>query len=212
MYIPPHFREADQDTLLAFIEAYDFATLVTFATEGFIVSHLPLLLRRSADGPILVGHVARANPHWRAMDGQTASLAIFQGPHGYVSPSWYESSPAVPTWNYAVVHATGTPCIRDEETFAAGVVRDLTHRYEDSRPHPWRVEDLPPEFHRTLLGAVVAFEMPIAHLDGKFKLSQNRTPADREGAISGLEHTDSGPARALAALMRARGGGVAPGR
>ena len=125
-----------------------------------------------------------------------ASRSACQGPHGYVSPSWYEPSSAVPTWSYAVVHATGTPCIRDE----------------DSRPHPWRVEDLPPEFHRTLLGAVVAFEMPIAHLDGKFKLSQNRTPADREGAISGLEHADSGPARALAALMRARSSGVEPGR
>jgi|WetSurMetagenome_2_1015567.scaffolds.fasta_scaffold32118_2 transcriptional regulator len=212
MYIPSHFREADQSTLLTFIAAYDFATLVTSATEGFIVSHLPLLLRRSAEGPILVGHVARANPHWRAMDGQTASLAIFHGPHGYVSPSWYASSPAVPTWNYAVVHATGTPCIRDEEAFAAGVVRDLTHRYEDSRAHPWRVEDLSPECHRTLLGAVVAFEMPIAHLDGKFKLSQNRTPADRAGAISGLEHADSAPARALAALMRTRSSGVEPGR
>jgi transcriptional regulator len=208
MYIPPHFREADQNTLLAFIEAYDFATLVTSATEGFIVSHLPLLLRRSADGPMLVGHVARANPHWRAMDGQTASLAIFHGPHGYVSPSWYESSPAVPTWNYAVVHATGLPRTRDEDAFAAGVVRDLTHRYEDSRPQPWRVEDLLPEFHRTLLSAVVAFEMPIAHLEGKFKLSQNRPPADREGAIRGLEHTESAPAHALAALMRTRSSGV----
>jgi transcriptional regulator len=118
----------------------------------------------------------------------------------------------VPTWSYAVVHATGTPCIRDEETFAAGVVRDLTHRYEDSRSHPRRVEDLPAEFLRTLLGAVVAVDMPIAHLDGKFKRSQNRAPADREGAISGLERADSGPARALAALMRARSGGVEPGR
>jgi len=208
MYTPPHFREADQNTLLAFIEAYDFATLVTSAPEGCIVSHLPLLLRRAAEGPRLVGHVARANAHWRAMDGQTPALAIFQGPHGYVSPSWYASSPAVPTWNYAVVHATGVPRTRAEDAFAAGVVRDLTHRYEDSRPHPWRVEDLPAEFHRTMLGAVVAFEMPIAHLEGKFKLSQNRTPTDREGVIRGLEHADAAPARALAALMRTRSSGV----
>jgi transcriptional regulator len=212
MYIPPHFRETDQNTLLAFIEAYDFATLVTSATEGFIVSHLPLLLRRSETGSVLVGHVARANPHWRAMDGHTASVAIFHGPHGYVSPRWYESSPAVPTWNYTVVHATGTPCIREEEAFAAGVVRDLTHRYEDSRALPWRVEDLPADFHRTLLGGVMAFEMPIAHLDGKFKLSQNRSPADRHGVIKGLEQTESAPARALAALMRTRIGRVEPGR
>ena len=204
MYIPPHFREADQDTLLAFIEAHGFATLVTCATEGPIVSHLPLLLRRTTDGPTLVGHVARANPHWRAMDGQTGALAIFHGPHDYVSPSWYASSPAVPTWNYAVVHAAGMPRTRDEDAFAAEVVRDLTHQYEDSRPHPWRVEDLPPEFHRKMLGAVVAFEMRIAHLEGKFKLSQNRTLEDREGVIRGLEQAESAATRALAALMRGR--------
>ena len=208
MYIPPHFRETDPNTLLAFIEANDFATLVTGTTEGLIVSHLPLLLRKAADGPLLVGHVARANSHWHAMDGQTASLAIFHGPHGYVSPGWYDSSPAVPTWNYAVVHATGVPRMRDEEVFAAGVVRELAHRYEDSRPHPWRVEDLPPEFYGRMLGAVVAFEMPIAHLEGKFKLSQNRTLVDREGVIRGLEHVESAPASALAALMRTRRSGV----
>ena len=212
MYIPSHFREADQHNLLALIEAYDFATLITAVSEGVLVSHLPLLLRRPPEGPVLVGHVARANPHWRAMDGHTAALAIFHGPHSYVSPSWYASSPAVPTWNYAVVHAMGAPRTHEEDAFAAGVVRDLTHRYEDGRPHPWRVEDLPPEFLRKMLGAVVAFEMPIAHLDGKFKLSQNRPPADRSGVIRGLEDADSPMARALAALMRTRSRGGQSGR
>jgi len=205
MYLPAHFRERDQSALLAFMDKYGFATVVTQAADEILVSHVPLLLRQSDGGPILVGHFARANSHWRSMDGQKTSLAIFHGPHGYVSPRWYTTSGLVPTWNYAVVHATGIPLVREDEAFAAALVRDLTSQYE-REPGAWRVDSLPPGHLGKLLAAIVPFEMPIIKIEGKFKLGQNRSDADQKGVIAGLEHTGDREAMVLAEFMRrARG-------
>ena len=120
-----------------------------------------MMLRRSAGKAVLVGHVARANSHWRQFDGGAEILAIFHGPHAYVSPSWYATSPAVPTWNYSAVHVYGKPLAREDVDFAASVLRDLVARYEGTRAKPWRMEDLAADFYEKLAGAIVAFEMPI---------------------------------------------------
>jgi transcriptional regulator len=203
MYIPASFRLDDPVAVAAFVERHDFATLVSHAPEGLLVSHLPVLARSTAAGPVLVGHLARANPHWRAMDGARDAVAIFHGPHGYISPTWYATGPAVPTWNYAVVHAHGRPQARDDADFVRGVVADLTERYERDRRPRWDSSSLPPDFHEGLLRAIVGFEMPVMRFEAKLKLSQNRSPEDRQRVIDALEREG---APALAALMRRHGG------
>ena len=115
MYIPAAFRVSEEATILSFIERYDFSTIVTSsASDGMVATHVPVLVKRDGDRVVLQGHVARANEHWRSFDGRTQALAIFHGPHGYVSPTWYAGGDNVPTWNYAVVHAYGRPRLLED--------------------------------------------------------------------------------------------------
>jgi len=198
-YVPGHFRVEDAATLERFIAENGFATLVSTGPEGLWTSHVPLLIGRGSDGRLrLEGHMARANAHWESLESAAEVLAIFGGPHAYVSPSWYAHHPSVPTWNYAVVHARGKARIVEPESLPALLGR-LTRKYEEGRPAPWRIEDLPADFTPGLLAAIVGFEIAVERLEGKFKLSQNRRPADLEGVIAALEGEGQG---ALAALMR----------
>jgi transcriptional regulator len=204
MYIPSAFRIEDNKTLHAFIQRFGFATLITAAAAGDepMVTHLPLLLDpdRGRLGT-LIGHVARANPHWQADHSAHSSLAIFHGPHAYISPSWYRSpAPAVPTWNYAVVHAVGKLSLMHEADRVLAVVRALSRQYEPT-PAP-RHNQLSPDAETKLLGAIVAFEMPIVRLEGKFKFSQSRDREDQIGAIEGLEKQGDAESLALAAFAR----------
>ena len=205
-YVPPHFRVSDEAAVLEFMRAYDFATIVSPAPEELVISHVPVLVREQDGVRSVVGHVARANPHWRLMDGATPAVAVFHGPHGYVSPTWYATAPAVPTWNYGAVHAHGAPAARDDDGFARGVVEELARRYEGDRPDSWRADRLAPEFYGGLLRGIVAFQMPIARLDGKFKLGQNRSVEDRRRVIDALERSGSREAAWLAEFMRLRAG------
>jgi transcriptional regulator len=199
-YIPRHFRVDDRDTLERFIGANAFGALVSAGAEGLSVSHIPFLPDRGADGRLrLLGHVARANPHWQSLESAGDVLAIFEGPHAYVSPSWYEHHPSVPTWNYAVVHARG-PARLLAEADVAPLLDRLSRRYEEGRDSPWRMESLPAEFARKLMGAIVGFEIAVERLEGKFKLSQNRPGNDAARVAAALE---AGGDRALATLMRA---------
>jgi transcriptional regulator len=141
------------------------------------------------------------------MDGSVESLAIFHGPHSYVSPTWYAHSPAVPTWNYAVIHAYGKPRFREDRPFIEAVVGDLVHRYEGERAEPWRIEDQPTDFLDRMLANIVGFEMPVLKIEAKFKLGQNRRLEDRAGTIAGLEREGSSEGIALAELMRSHQGG-----
>jgi transcriptional regulator len=201
MYVPGSFQEADRAIILDFIDRHGFATLLSVGADGPVVSHLPLLLDRSVvGGERLLGHVARANRHWSCFDGTQTALAIFHGPHGYVSPSWYTNHPSVPTWNYAVVHVHGAPAILDAES-TWGIVKRLADRYERGRPVPW-VPELPPAFVQDNLRAIVGFEMPLARIEAKFKLNQNRDDADRLGALAALEREPDWPSRELAAFAR----------
>ncbi len=182
MFIPSSFRVEDSETLAKFMEQYGFATLVTVHNGVPFASHVPLLLDRTAN--VLLGHLARANPQWQSFATGTESLAIFAGPHAYISPSWYATAPAVPTWNYTTVHVYGTPrLLSDERT--REVVDATVRKYEDSRVTPWKNE-MPDEFRRKLLAGVVGFEMPLTRIEGKFKLGQNRSPADQAGMLAGL--------------------------
>lgn len=202
MYTPESFKEPDRASSFDLIEGFGFATLISWSPADPMVSHLPLLLDRSIPGEErLLGHVARANPHWKRFDGVESALAIFHGPHGYVSPSWYAEHPSVPTWNYALVHVHGAPRVVDE-SLTWDILRRLIERYEGKRRERWS-GDLPVEFVKDELRAIVGFAMPIARLESKFKLSQNRETADRDGALAGLESEDDERSRELGRFMRA---------
>jgi len=198
VYIPSAFCVDEPDVLHAFIEQFGFATLVTVREGTPFATHLPLLLDREQG--LLLGHVARANPHWECL-AETESLAIFTGPHAYISPAWYVTQPSVPTWNYTAVHAYVSARLTSEER-TREIVDGIVTKYESASVNPWR-NDLPEEYRINLLRAVVGFELPIARLEGKFKLGQNRPEADRERLLAHLR--DAGTdARQLAKFIDQR--------
>ena len=199
LYIPPHFRVEDRDALYAFMEQHAFATLVTSGPAGMHISHIPLLPERGDDGAIrLLGHVARGNDQWKAIVEAQHLVAIFQGPHAYISPTWYVNHPSVPTWNYAVVHAHGKARLMDEAGLHELLMR-LSAIYEAGNAKPWRMSELPAAYVSTMLKAIVGFEIEVERLEGKFKLSQNR-PAEVPRVIAALDAGSREPE--LAALMR----------
>lgn len=205
MYLPAAHRVADPAVVLDFIDHHGFATLVTQTPQGPWASHLPLLLDRSPDGPgILRGHLARANDQWRHFDPGQEVLAIFHGPHAYISPRYYRSANLVPTWNYAVVHAYGRVTVHDDPGFLRQVVRDATAKYEAGRPNPWTM-DLPEPLLQGLLKAIVGFSIRITRLEAKFKLGQNRHADDQASLLQALESAPDADSQALAQFMRAQG-------
>lgn len=189
MYIPDHFRETRPEVLHDAVRRIGFATLVTLDLEANL---LPMLLDDA--GTVLRGHVARANPVWKQGDGP--ALALFLGPHGYVSPNWYpskaEHGKAVPTWNYLAVQARGTLRWTHDLDQLRGLVTELTDRHESERPEPWAVSDAPAGYTDALLRAIVGFELSVESLEGKWKLSQNRDAADRIGVREGLSREGRG--------------------
>ena len=202
MYIPKAFHVADHQVLWEFIEANSFATLISVLDGKPFATHLPLLFdrTRAAHGALL-GHVARANPQWRAFDGKGEALAIFQGPHAYVSPSWYATAPAVPTWNYTAVHVYGAPRVIDDDKAFSELLDRLIAVYEAERPTPWP-GILPADFRAHLMQGIVGFAMDIERIEGKFKLSQNRSREDQRRVIEHLETSTDPVARALGELSR----------
>ena len=207
MYIPASFKVDDPDQLACFIQSNSFATLVTSrGDEAPLATHLPLNLKTRSDGSAesLRGHMARANPQWRDFSPEHEILAIFSGPHAYVSPSWYASKPAVPTWNYAVAHVYGLPrVIADTEQLKA-VLSETVEVYESQRQSPW-TDDLPTDLREQLLQAIVGFEIQITRIEGKFKLGQNRSSEDQQGVYTALSNSPDPIARELANLMRSEG-------
>lgn len=203
MYTPPAFREERLDVLLPLMRAPRLATLVSNGAAGVPdVTHLPLL----TDGRRVVGHLARANPHWRQLARAGRAIAVFQGAEGYVSPSSYpakaEHHRVVPTWNYEAVHAEGPVEIVEDAAALRGIVAELTDHHEAGRAARWRVDDAPAEFVAGQLKGIVGFVLTVERLTGKRKLSQNRSEADRLGAEQGVAEPE------LAAAMRAARQGV----
>ncbi len=189
MYQPAHFVEHDADALLALMQAHPLATLIR---GGAVLAAdiLPLEVARTDAGWRITGHVARANPLWREADGQPV-LLLFQGPQAYVSPNWYPSKAlhgkAVPTWNYTMVQVHGTLRAIEDRPWLHALVTRLTDHHEDGRPAPWRVADAPPDYLEAMLKAIVGIEIEVARVEGKFKLSQNRSADDRTGVVLGLD-------------------------
>ena len=202
MYVPESFAETDRARLWAFLRKHDFATLITAVGTTPFATHLPILLDERGEQGTLLGHMARANPQWRAFDGTSEALVIFQGPHAYVSPTWYATHPSVPTWNYTAVHAYGTPRLLDDEAAVRDVLRRTTSLYEADGQ--WSLDGLPDAYMRGMMCGIVAFEIPIARLEGKFKLSQNRDAEDRGRVADALDDRADGFDRDLAVLMRER--------
>src|SRR4028118_105372 len=170
MYIPPLFKVEDSNKLSAVIQQYSFATIITHDGGSPFVSHLPVLFRPQL-GPhgTLVSHMARANPQWQHFGNGEEVLAIFQGPHAYISPSWYETALAVPTWNYVAVHVYGLPILIECEAELEGLLQETIDKYEASFPNPWK-GDLPADFKTKLIKPIVGFEIPVSRIEGKFKL------------------------------------------
>ncbi len=193
MYVPGAFRIDDRSALFDFVDSHGFATLVSVVEGALFASHVPLLLDRAEIR--LLGHLARANPQWKSFETGQEVLAIFSGPHAYVSPSWYATQPAVPTWNYAVVHIHGVPRLLSAEN-TGEVIDRLVDHYEKHRPNPWPNE-LPADFRSKMIAAIVGFEIPVRRIEGKFKLGQNRSAEDQAGMLEGLRR-DGPEAESLA--------------
>ncbi len=203
MYVPAHFDASDVGFCHELIRAYPFASLTTTTATGeLFASHLPFLLdeQRGALGT-LIAHVARANPQHEVLATGATALAVFTGPHGYVSPRWYEIHPAVPTWNYCAVHAYGTARVLDEEATQLYLAR-LASSFEGSGEAAWRFDALPPDYRLKMMRGIVAFELEVHRLHGKAKLSQNRSANDIANVISALESSDAPVDRDLAHWMK----------
>ncbi|MBH0237189.1 FMN-binding negative transcriptional regulator [Methylobrevis albus] len=207
MYQPPHFIADDLPQMLAFLAAHPLGLLVTRGEGVPVVDAVPFRhVPEEAGFGRLEAHVARANPLWRLHDPAEPVVVVFQGPEHYVSPGWYatkaETGKVVPTWNYSLVQATGRLVVHDDPVWVRGQIERLTAAHESGRPAPWAVGDAPDAFIAAQLRGIVGIEVRIDALVGKFKLSQNRNPADRSGVIAGLDEEATAPAAAVAALMR----------
>lgn len=200
MYIPEHFKETNSERISALIEGNSFGMLVTAPDGVPFVSHLPFIFDHAAGSKgKLLCHMARANPQWQHFSSSSEVLVVFQGPHAYVSPSWY-SSPGVPTWNYAVVHLRGKPRIIESESELEALVERLTHVYESHMLSPWQ-PNLTGERRTKLLNMIVGFEIEITNIQAKFKLSQNRSREDQQRVIEELNQSNNQNETAVAKLM-----------
>jgi len=202
VYLPQHFAETDEATLVAFMREHSFGTLITSGSAGLIASHIPFLFDAVPGTPgRLLGHLARANPQLADLADGREALVIFHGPHAYVSPRWYATSPAVPTWNYAVVHAYGkVEAIADAAALEALVGR-LADTYEAGAEKPWRLAGQPERYVKGMLRGIGGFAIELTRLQGKFKLSQNRDATDRAQVTAELARSDDPVAAAVAAMM-----------
>ncbi|ANN76979.1 FMN-binding negative transcriptional regulator [Bordetella flabilis] len=205
MYVPPAFREEDLSVIHQTMRDAPLAHLVTAGPAGVVATPLPMLLvAEEGEHGVLYGHVSRGNPHWRAEVAGDA-MAIFMGPDAYVSPSWYPSKQrdgkVVPTWNYVAVHAYGPVEFFDDAARLLTVVSALTERHESGRDAPWAVSDAPQDYVAAQLRGIIGVRLPIARIEAKRKMSQNRNAEDRAGVAAGLAQSHRDGDRKAAALI-----------
>ncbi len=206
MYIPRHNEEKRIPVMHELMVSHPLATLVTLGASGLFASHIPMVLED--DGSqfgVLKGHISRANTQWKDFVPTVDALAIFAGPQHYISPNWYpgtkEHGKVVPTWNYVVVHAYGALSVIQDEAWLLKNVEKLTNIHEARSPAPWRVSDAPEDYIRSQLRGIVGLELPIRRLEGKWKVSQNRTEAEREGVVEGLSRLNTPESIAMKNLV-----------
>lgn len=206
MYQPAPHQEDRLEILWAFIDAHPLGVLVTKGNEGLCANFLPVLLDKSSGSKgVLQAHCARANPQWRDFDPAIEALVIFQGPQAYVTPSWYPSKvvhgKVVPTWNYVTVHACGKMTAIDDTAWLRRQIEQMTEKMEANRANPWSVAHAPHSFIEDMINNIIGLEIEISRLEGKWKLSQNRSRGDRNGVIEELRASGEEPHHAMAKLM-----------
>ncbi|WP_243657947.1 FMN-binding negative transcriptional regulator [Parafrankia sp. BMG5.11] len=213
VHVPRAFALTDLDQVAGCVAAAGAADLVTVSGTQPVATLVPIIWDRTPSRPDaphgrLLGHLAHANPQWRTASPGCAALAIVHGPQAYISPSWYaaktEHGRVVPTWNYTAIHFSGPVTFHHDPEQLRGIVTRLTDRHEQHREQPWAVDDAPPDFVAGLLRTIVGFELAVASVTAKEKLSQNRSPADRAGAIAGLRGEPDAGSAAIADLMQPR--------
>lgn len=195
MYNPSHFRVTDPEAISDLIRRYPLGLLISASPEGAQASPIPFLyFPEEGKHGVLRAHVARANPHWKLLAADPSCLIVFQGEQGYVSPSWYASKATthqvVPTWNYVMVQMRGCLTTTDDADWLQSQISALTRMQETGRSAPWQVTDAPADFIDRQKRAIVGLEITVSHIDGKWKLSQNRSPADQAGVIEHLRNDD----------------------
>jgi transcriptional regulator len=212
MYQPPLFREDRPEVLHQLMRAHPLATLISVGPDGEAQANvIPMLLDTTVgDKGVLKCHVARANPQWKALSENGKALVVFQGPDAYVTPSWYktkqDTGKVVPTWNYAIVQVRGHVTVHEDASWLAAQIRGLTQAHEGDREKPWAVEDAPSAFIDAQIKGIVGLEIAITAIDGKWKVSQNRSIEDRTGVAVGLTGQTAADALAMATLVRTYGG------
>jgi transcriptional regulator len=210
MYQPPHFREERLEVQHRLIEAHPLGMLVTSGGTGLVANPLPFVLDASAS-PLgtLKAHLSRANSQWRDFDPTQEALVIFQGVEAYITPSWYETKretgKVVPTWNYVVVQAYGRMTVIDDPAWLMRQISEMTAAHESAQPEPWSVSDAPEPFVAAQLKGIVGIEIPITRIEGKWKVSQNKPEADRQGVSAGLRLSTGDASRQMADLVDSKG-------
>jgi len=206
IYMPTHFSVADRATQLDAMRAFPFATIVSIADGAPVFTHAPLMAEERGKDLVLLGHVAIANPHWRSWQASPSLTAIFHGPNGYISPRWYTVREAVPTWNYIAVHAQGRVRTIEDSAGKERILKALIDVHDAAYRAQW--DELGAEFGEKMKRGIVGFEIAVEHVDGKFKLSQNRVPQDRANVLGAMDAGGAGEL-VLAEWMRRLGIGVA---
>jgi transcriptional regulator len=208
VYIPQANKEDRIPALHKLMQDQPFASLITVGTSGLFASHIPMVLEQNGANGLLKGHISRANTQWRDHSPSVEALAIFSGPQHYISPSWYpekqETGKVVPTWNYVVVHAYGYLKVVEDGEWLMAHLMNLTNIHEAGSPVPWKIADAPASYIASLTKGIVGLEMPIERLEGKWKLSQNRSEQDRDGVARGLAELNTSESLAMKALVEQR--------
>jgi transcriptional regulator len=208
VYIPEHFRLRHEGDAVAFMRANPFAILISSTEAGPFATHLPLSVLEVGGKTVLRGHVAKANPHWRYLEQQPQCLTIFHGPHSYISPGNYTVKESVPTWNYAAVHLYGEARLFSSPQDLQQMLHELMETFEPAYREQW--EGLSQTFRENMLRQIVGFEIVATKIEGKFKLSQNRSREDQANVIASLEKAEDTAVAGVSRLMREQGLGIRP--
>jgi transcriptional regulator len=202
MYTPPAYSEDRIDVLHQLMQEWSFATLISHGANGLLATQLPFLLDQNGGKGRLVTHIARNNPQWHDLATGAEALVVFQGPHAFVSPSWYDDRNTFPTWNYTAIHAYGVPALSHDPDVLRALLKRVIATYDTPLGGNWRFEDMPETMIAPRLKAIIAIEIDIDRLEGKLKLNQDKSQADRDGVVERLEADIDPLARATATVMR----------